>query len=103
MPFPSPGDLLGSGIEPTSSALAGRFFTSEPAGKSGGGAEELAQKLSDLPEPKAGLGREGMGERGWGWASRRVRAARELHAPRALCVAGTVQSLIQPICLNLYL
>ena len=68
-----------------------------------GGAEELAQKLSDLPEPKAGLGREGMGERGWGWASRRVRAARELHTPRALCVAGTVQSLIQPICLNLYL
>ena len=32
-PFPSPGDLLDPGIEPMSSALAGRFFTTEPAGK----------------------------------------------------------------------
>ena len=31
--FPSPGDLLDLGIEPTSSALAGRFFTVEPPGK----------------------------------------------------------------------
>ena len=33
LPFPSPGDLLGSGIEPASPALAGRFFTTEPPGK----------------------------------------------------------------------
>ena len=35
-PFPSPGDLSDSGIEPaspTSPALAGRFFTTVPAGK----------------------------------------------------------------------
>ena len=33
LPFPSPGDLPGPGIEPTSPALAGRFFTTEPPGK----------------------------------------------------------------------
>ena len=32
MPFPSPGDLPGPGIEPSSFALAGRFFTTEPLG-----------------------------------------------------------------------
>ena len=32
-PFPSPGDLPDPGIEPTSPALAGRFFTTEPPGK----------------------------------------------------------------------
>ena len=32
-PFPSPGDLLDPGIEPRSSALAGRFFTTEQSGK----------------------------------------------------------------------
>ena len=34
--FPSPGDLLGLAIEPTfptSPALAGRFFTTEPPGE----------------------------------------------------------------------
>ena len=31
--FPSPGDLLGSGIKPASPALAGGFFTTEPQGK----------------------------------------------------------------------
>ena len=30
LPFPSPGDLPDSGIEPMSPALAGRFFTTEP-------------------------------------------------------------------------
>ena len=30
--FIPPGDLLDPGIEPTSSALAGAFFTTEPAG-----------------------------------------------------------------------
>ena len=34
LPFPSPGDLPNPGIEPASSALAGRFFTTEPPGKS---------------------------------------------------------------------
>ena len=31
-PFPSPGDLLEPGMEPTSPVLAGRFFTTEPPG-----------------------------------------------------------------------
>ena len=31
--FPSRGDLLNPGIEPTSPALAGGFFTNEPPGK----------------------------------------------------------------------
>ena len=33
LPFPSPGDLPDSGIEPTSPSLAGRFFTTTPPGK----------------------------------------------------------------------
>ena len=33
LPFPSPGDLPDPGFKPASSALAGRFFTSEPPGK----------------------------------------------------------------------
>ena len=33
LPFPSPGDLPDTGVEPTTSALAGEFFTSEPPGK----------------------------------------------------------------------
>jgi len=36
LPFPPPGDLPGSGIEPTSPALAVRFFATEPPGKSRG-------------------------------------------------------------------
>ena len=37
LPFPPPGDLLDPGVEPTSPGsptLAGRFFTTEPPGKS---------------------------------------------------------------------
>ena len=34
LPYPSPGDLSDSGIKPASPALAGRFFTAEPPGKS---------------------------------------------------------------------
>ena len=34
-PFPSRGPISGSGIKPTSPALAGRFFTTEPSGKYG--------------------------------------------------------------------
>ena len=33
LPFPPPGDLPDSGIEPTPPALAGRLFTTEPPGK----------------------------------------------------------------------
>ena len=33
LPFPSPGDLLNSGIKPTSPVFLGRFFTSESPGK----------------------------------------------------------------------
>ena len=33
LPFPSPGDIPNPGIKPTSPALAGRFFISEPPGK----------------------------------------------------------------------
>ena len=32
-PFPFPGDLPDPETEPTSPALAGRFFTAEPSGK----------------------------------------------------------------------
>ena len=32
-PFPSPGDLPDSGMEPVSPALAGGFFTTEPPGE----------------------------------------------------------------------
>ena len=33
LPFPSPAVLPDLGIKPTSPALAGRFFTTEPPGK----------------------------------------------------------------------
>ena len=33
LPFPSPGDLPDPGVEPTSPALAGGFFTTEPRGE----------------------------------------------------------------------
>ena len=33
LPFPTQGDLPNPGIEPTSPALAGGFFTTEPCGK----------------------------------------------------------------------
>ena len=33
LPFPLPADLPNPGIKPASSALAGRFFTTEPPGK----------------------------------------------------------------------
>ena len=35
LPFPPPGGLLDPGIKPVSPALAGRFLTIEPPGKSG--------------------------------------------------------------------
>ena len=33
LPYPSPGDFPYTGIKPTSPALAGGFFTTEPPGK----------------------------------------------------------------------
>ena len=33
LPFPTPGDLPDSGVEPASPVSAGRFFTTEPPGK----------------------------------------------------------------------
>ena len=33
LPFPPPGDLPDPGIKPSSPELVGRFFTTEPAGK----------------------------------------------------------------------
>ena len=33
LPFPSPGDLPGPGIEPIFPTLTSEFFTTEPAGK----------------------------------------------------------------------
>ena len=33
LPFPSPGELPNSGVAPVSPALAGRSFTTQPAGK----------------------------------------------------------------------
>ena len=33
LPFPPPGDLSESGMEPTTPALTGGFFTTEPPGK----------------------------------------------------------------------
>ena len=49
LPFPSPGDLPDPGIEPTSPALAGGFFTTEPPGNPSDGAKEpYTEYRSDL-------------------------------------------------------
>ena len=48
LPFPSPGDLHNPGITTMSSALAGRFFTTEPPGKPKqelGGSEKTVEKI----------------------------------------------------------
>ena len=37
LPFPSPGDLPDPGMEPRSPVLIGRFFITEPPGKSAHG------------------------------------------------------------------
>ena len=36
LPFPTPGDLPGPGMESMSPALAGGFFTTEPPGNASG-------------------------------------------------------------------
>ena len=55
LPFPSPGDLLGSGIKPTSSALAGRFFTTLPSGILPG-CQKRVPKSRPEPEWEESLG-----------------------------------------------
>ena len=55
LPFPSPGDLPGPGIEPTSPTLTGRFFTTEPPGKPHiFAAAALLQSCPTLCDPIAG-------------------------------------------------
>ena len=46
LPFPSPGDLPDTGIEPTSPPLEGRFFTTEAAGKPNDDVLEVKLPLS---------------------------------------------------------
>ena len=54
MPFPSPGDLPRSGIEPASPALAGRFFTTELPGKPieglGAGKALKVERIRKIPD-----------------------------------------------------
>ena len=61
----------------TSEPLGQALSAAEPAGKSGGKAgEEPAQRLSELPEPKAGLGREGMGRETLGLGKQKGQSGR---------------------------
>ena len=58
LPFPSPGDRPNTGIEPAFSALAGRFFTAEPARKSrlyGAAAAKSLQLCLTLCDPKVDI------------------------------------------------
>ena len=51
LPFPSPGDLPDPGTKPKSplsSALAGRFFTTEPSGKSAAATTTLLMEAEKL-------------------------------------------------------
>ena len=43
LPYPSPGDFSYTGIKPTSPALAGGFFTTEPPGKTVNSIEDQNQ------------------------------------------------------------
>ena len=57
MPVPPPGDLPDPGIELASPALAGGFFTTEPAGKSIDNEENLKGRMTStdtLPLVRAG-------------------------------------------------
>ena len=46
MPFPTPGDLPGPGIESASLAWAGKFFTTKPPGKpTKGGAQRIRARV----------------------------------------------------------
>ena len=46
LPFPSPGDLPCLGVEPTSPALAGRFFTTELPEKAPDRSKNSLKKIS---------------------------------------------------------
>ena len=46
LPFPSPRDLPCLGVEPTSPALAGRFFTTEPPEKDPDRSRNSLKKIS---------------------------------------------------------
>ena len=52
LPVPSPGDFPNRGIEPAPSALACRFFTTEPPGNPTLVLPESNQSLTDLEERK---------------------------------------------------
>ena len=57
MPVPPPGDLPDPGIELASPAMAGRFFTTEPPGKSIDNEENLQGRMTStdtLPLVTAG-------------------------------------------------
>ena len=68
MPFPSPGDLPRSGIEPASPALAGRFFTTELPGKPieglGAGKAFKVERIRKIPDTQ---GMAVVGSQGWLW------------------------------------
>ena len=55
LPFPSPGDLLISGIKPRSPALQADSFPSEPLGKHKQTTEVLLQALLDFPAKAAAV------------------------------------------------
>ena len=55
LPFPSPGNLRDPGVEPTSPALAGKFFTTESPGKTQYHLTELFFELDELIFIKQGL------------------------------------------------
>ena len=59
MPFPSPRDLPNAGIKPTSPALSGGFFTTEPPGKplysTAAAAAKSPQSCPTLCDPIEGI------------------------------------------------
>ena len=59
LPFPSPGDPPGPGVEPVSPALAGRFFTAELPGKSTKGMGPPFWQSTCLEEKKKASPSEG--------------------------------------------
>ena len=79
-PFPSPGHLLGPGIEPVSFALAGGFFTIEPPGKPGWGSR-LFIKARSVEFPVVPVIRalclhcQGPGFQPWSWETKTLQAS----------------------------
>ena len=52
LPFASPGDLPQPGIEPTSPALAGEFFTTEPPENREGNGNPLQSSCLENPRDR---------------------------------------------------